>query len=69
MPYVSIKITREPATMAAQKTALIRGVTRLLTEVLDKDPQTTIVTIEEIDADSWGVGGESVTQRRKAKPG
>lgn len=64
MPYVNIKITREGAT-PEKKAALIRGVTKLLTEVMGKNPQTTVVVIEEIETDNWGIGGESVTERRK----
>ncbi len=64
MPYVNIKITREGAT-AEQKVALIRGVTQLLVDVLQKNPHTTVVVVDEIDTDNWGVGGESVTERRK----
>ena len=64
MPYVNIKITREPAATAQQKAALIRGVTKLLVEVLNKNPQTTVVVIEEIATDNWGIGGESVSTCR-----
>ena len=64
MPYVNIKITREGAT-PEQKATLIQGVTRLLQETLGKNPATTVVVIEEIDTDNWGVGGETVTARRK----
>ena len=63
MPYVNIKITREGAT-AEQKAALIEGATRLLVDVLDKNPATTVVVIDEIDTDNWGVAGEPVTIRR-----
>ena len=64
MPYVNIKITREGATRE-QKTALIAGVTQLLVDVLGKNPATTVVVIDEVDTDNWGIGGESVTLRRK----
>jgi 4-oxalocrotonate tautomerase len=64
MPYVNIKITREGATRA-QKAALIRGATQLLVDVLGKNPQTTIVVIEEVDTDNWGIAGETVSERRK----
>lgn len=64
MPYVNIKITKEGAT-AEQKTQLIKGVTELLANVLGKNPQTTFVVIDEVDTDNWGIGGESVTARRK----
>ena len=66
MPFVNIKITREGAT-AEQKAALIKGVTGLLADVLGKNPATTVVVIEEVDTDNWGIGGESVTKRRARK--
>ncbi|MBU6952313.1 4-oxalocrotonate tautomerase family protein [Hahella aquimaris] len=68
MPYVNIKITREGAT-AEQKAALIEGVTRLLQETLNKNPATTFVIIDEVETDNWGIGGESVTARRKREAG
>jgi 4-oxalocrotonate tautomerase len=64
VPYVNIKITREGAT-AEQKAQLIRGVTDLLVDVLGKNLQTTIVVVEEVDTDNWGIAGETVTERRK----
>jgi len=64
VPFVNIKITREGATVE-QKTRLIQGVTDLLRDVLAKDPQTTVVVIEEVDTDNWGIGSESITMRRK----
>jgi 4-oxalocrotonate tautomerase len=63
MPYVNIKITREGAT-AEQKQALIEGATRLLVDVLNKNPKTTVVVIEEVDTDNWGIAGETITARR-----
>ena len=64
MPFVNIKITKEGAT-AEQKGRVIHGVTQLLAEILGKNPQTTMVLIEEVDTDNWGLGGESVTVRRQ----
>jgi 4-oxalocrotonate tautomerase len=65
MPYVNIKITREGAT-AEQKARLIQGATQLLVDVLGKNPATTVVVIDEVDTDNWGVAGETITERRKA---
>jgi 4-oxalocrotonate tautomerase len=64
MPFVNIKITREGAT-PAQKAELIQGVTDLLVKVLNKNPRTTVVLIEEVDTDNWGIGGETVTALRQ----
>ena len=64
MPYVNIKITKEGVT-AEQKEALIQGATDLLVKVLNKNPDTTVVVIDEVDTDNWGIGGETITERRK----
>lgn len=64
MPYVNIRITKDGAT-AEQKAQVIRGVTDLLRDILGKNPQTTVVVIDEVDTDNWGIGGETVTRRRK----
>ncbi|MET0786595.1 MAG: 4-oxalocrotonate tautomerase family protein [Paenisporosarcina sp.] len=64
MPYVNIKITNEHVT-PEKKAELIQGVTQLLVDVLDKNPETTVVVIDEVDTDNWGIGGKSVTTRRK----
>lgn len=65
MPYVNIKVTGgSEAPGAEQKAELIRGVTELLSRVLNKNPETTVVVIDEINMDNWGIGGKSVTVRR-----
>lgn len=63
MPYVNIKITKEGAT-PEKKAELIKGTTELLQKVLGKNPQTTVVVIDEVETDNWGIGGETVTVRR-----
>ncbi|MBB4482769.1 tautomerase family protein [Rhizobium etli] len=65
MPYVNIKITREGATRE-HKAALIKGVTDLLVEVLDKNPATTFVVVDEVDLEDWGVGGLPVELYRQS---
>jgi len=64
MPYVNIKITNENVSKA-QKQQLISGATTLLQKVLGRNSATTIVVIDEVDTDNWGIGGEQVTERRK----
>ncbi|MEH6450254.1 MAG: 4-oxalocrotonate tautomerase family protein [Oleispira sp.] len=64
MPYVNIKITDEQVTRE-QKAELIAGVTQLLVDVLNKNPATTVVVIDEVNTDNWGIGGEVVTTLRK----
>jgi 4-oxalocrotonate tautomerase len=64
MPYVNIKVTDENVT-SAQKLALIKGATQLLTDVLNKNPATTIVVIDEVNTDNWGIGFDQVTKLRQ----
>ncbi|MGE7667009.1 tautomerase family protein [Ureibacillus composti] len=64
MPYVNIKITNENVT-PEKKAELITGATQLLVDVLGKNPNTTVVVIDEVDTDNWGIGGETITVRRK----
>ena len=60
---MNIKVTREgtapgaSSTTPEQKRALIKGVSDLLFEVMGKPHGSTFVVIEEVDIDSWGVGG------------
>ena len=63
MPFVNIKITKDGAT-TEQKATLIKGVTDLLVDTLDKNPATTVVVIEEVETDNWGIGGLPVTEIR-----
>ncbi len=64
MPYVNIKVTEEGVTKE-QKQQLIAGATQLLVDVLGKNPATTVVVIDEVPTDNWGVAGEQITERRK----
>jgi 4-oxalocrotonate tautomerase len=64
MPYVKIEVTREGVTRE-QKQALIKGVTDLITDVLNKDPHLTHIVIQEIELDDWGYAGEQVSVLRE----
>ncbi|AAZ25096.1 2-hydroxymuconate tautomerase family protein [Colwellia psychrerythraea] len=64
MPYINVKITEEGVTNE-QKQTIIKGCTQLMVEVLNKDPSTTFVVIDEVSTDNWGIGFEQVTELRK----
>lgn len=70
MPYVNIKVTREggpngDGPSSEEKAQLIAGVSDLLFEVLGKDRATTVVVIDEVALDNWGIGGLPVPEFRK----
>jgi 4-oxalocrotonate tautomerase len=62
---INLKITKGESTVA-QKAQVIAEMTEVLQRVMGKNPDTTIVIIDEVDTDNWGIGGQSVTERRKA---
>ena len=70
MPIVNIMVTREGSTSendsvtAEQKGRLIKGVSQLLLEVLNKPLDSTFVTIQEIELENWGWGGLPMVNRR-----
>jgi 4-oxalocrotonate tautomerase len=63
MPMINLKITKGEST-PQQKAQVMQEMTEVLQRVMGKNPDTTIVIIEEVDTDNWGIGGKSVTQRR-----
>ncbi len=64
MPYINIKVTDEQVTKE-QKQQLIVGATQLLVDILDKNPKTTHVVIEEIPIENWGVNGKQYLGTKK----
>ncbi len=64
MPYVNIKVTDEGVTVE-QKKRLISGASQLLQEILNKEPGSIYVVIDEVNTDNWGVGHESVSEMRR----
>ncbi len=64
MPYINVKITNEGVT-TEQKEAIIAGMTQVLVDVLNKNPATTVVVIDEVEMENWGIGGLPVSEFRK----
>lgn len=64
MPYINVKITDENVSNE-QKKAIIKGCTQLMVDVLNKNPATTFVVIDEVNTDNWGIGFDQVTDLRK----
>ena len=73
MPMITIEITREGSTpervaaTAEEKAALIKGVSQVMLEVLNKPLDATFVAIHEVELDNWGWGGLPVAEFRKQR--
>ena len=67
MPIINLKMTKEDGgTTKEQKEALIKGLTAAFVDVMGRGQKTTVVTIEEIETDNYGIGGIPVTEIRKS---
>ena len=73
MPIVTIQVTREgtkpgaTSVTAEEKAQLIKGVSNLLLDVLNKPLDSTFVVIEEVELDNWGWGGLPVPEFRRQR--
>ena len=73
MPIVTIQVTREgtkpgvDSVTAEEKAALIKGVSELLRDVLNKPLESTFVVIEEVPTDNWGWGGLPALEYRRRR--
>ncbi|HEV7318698.1 MAG TPA: 4-oxalocrotonate tautomerase family protein [Ensifer sp.] len=70
MPIVTVQVTREGSTpdrtsvTSDEKAAIIKGVSQVLLDVLNKPLESTYVVIEEVDLDNWGWGGLPTVEYR-----
>lgn len=64
MPFINIKVTDENVTKD-QKRRLIEGATQLVVGVLNKNPKTTHVVIDEVPIENWGYNGKQYLGTKK----
>jgi len=64
MPYINIRVTDEEVT-TEQKRLLIAGATQLVVDVLNKNPETTHVVIDEVPIENWGVNGKQYLGKKQ----
>lgn len=66
MPYINIKVTDEKVTLE-QKRQLIEDATQSLVRILNKDPKTIHVVIDEVSIGNWGVNGKQYLGKKIGK--
>lgn len=59
MPIVQVQMIR--GRTAAQKRGLIAELTRVMAEVAEVSPERVTVVILEVEGESWGRGGEPLS--------
>jgi len=64
MPYINIKVTDEQVTQQ-QKRQLIEDATQSVVRILNKEPKTIHVVIDEVPIGNWGVNGKQYLGTKK----
>ncbi|GAB3370189.1 4-oxalocrotonate tautomerase family protein [Lysobacter rhizosphaerae] len=73
MPMVNVQITREgtspdrDAPTPEEKALLIKGISEVLLNVLNKPLDSTFVVIEEVPLENWGWGGLPALEFRRQR--
>jgi len=63
MPYINIRIAK--GVTKEKKAELIKETNKVISRVLDKNPKSTYIVIDEVELDNWGVGEETLAEIRK----
>lgn len=59
MPFVNVKYVKQQVN-PEQKESLIAGVMDIIVKRMGRNPDTTVITIDEIDSTNWIIGGKPV---------
>lgn len=66
MPYVNVKVVKQQVNQA-QKDALIGGLMDIIVKIMGRNPDLTVVTIDEIDQSNWIIGGKPIDSSTRDK--
>lgn len=66
MPYVNVKVVKQQVNQE-QKDSLIAGLMEIIVKIMGRNPDLTVVTIDEIDQSNWIIGGKPIDPSRRDK--
>jgi 4-oxalocrotonate tautomerase len=66
MPFVSVKYVKQQVNQV-QKDSLITGLMDIIVKIMGRDPDLTVITIDEIDQSNWIIGGKPIDISRNDK--
>ena len=59
MPYVNVKLVKQQVNQE-QKDQLISGLMDIIENTMHRNPDLTVITLDEIDQSNWFIGGKSL---------
>lgn len=61
MPFVNLKLV-EGQTTSEQRENIIKGLTDLIVNIMGRDRDLTVITMDELNANQWAIGGKTMEQ-------
>ncbi len=59
MPFVNIKLVKGQISKK-QKNRIIEGITDLIVNIMNRDRNLTVITVDELSSDDWAIGGKTI---------
>jgi 4-oxalocrotonate tautomerase len=64
MPYVNLKIVKEQVD-TLQKKQLVDGLMDIVVNIMHRNKDLTVITVDETDCSNWYIGGTSLEKNHK----
>ena len=61
MPFVNLKLVKGQVP-SEQKKLLVEGLTDLIANIMGRNRDYTVITIDELDESQWAIGGKSLCE-------
>nr|WP_302049329.1 2-hydroxymuconate tautomerase family protein [Desulfosporosinus nitroreducens]MDO0824385.1 2-hydroxymuconate tautomerase family protein [Desulfosporosinus nitroreducens] len=59
MPFVNLKLVKGQVSLE-QKKKLIEGITDLIVNIMGRERNLTVITLDELARDNWAIGGKTL---------
>ena len=66
MPFVNLKIVKNQVTLEKRK-ELINGLTDLIVNIMGRERELTVITVDELEASQWAIGGVTLDDNDSEK--
>ncbi len=66
MPFVNLKILKNQVTLQKKK-ELISGLTDLIVNIMGRDRELTVITVDELEKSQWAIGGVTLDEDESEK--
>jgi len=66
MPFVNLKIVKNQVTLEKRK-ELIKGLTDLIVNIMGRERELTVITVDELEASQWAIGGVTLDDNNSEK--